>query len=472
MNKNELLKLHLEEIKRRFPGLRERYDFTDYGFPLQAKILEDDSRFQAWQCTRRFGKSTAFAKKVLTTLVNTPNSKALYLALTFGSAVGILWGIIEGELKSKGLIEGRDYTTNKSDGEFHFKGGGMLKFVGVNANYKEMDKLLGQAYDHVGIDECGSMTVDMQSLVLNKILAALTDRRGKLTLLGTTENIPNTFFESVTSKKENSLPWKVYKCSTLDNPYMATQFREDMEMILHNNPLAKEASWFKTHWLNEWCADDELIIVKFNEEINRVAKLPDYGDWIYGLGVDLGFDDDSSFVVNAISSKSPYLYTLKAFKSPGFDLTDVSTKIKSLNSEFAFTWCVIDGANKQGVQEMQNRHDLGVTLEAAEKTDKASFLRLMNDDYKQGKVKHVEGECKALEDEQSQLMWIKGSNEEDPRCNNHANDSQLYIWRKMRPYFKPEVSEWKSQDQKMEEKFLQEAKQLMDDEEELSLLYS
>src|SRR5690606_3647933 len=154
----------------------------------------------------------------------------------------------------------------------------------------------------------------------------------------------------------------------------------------------------------------------FNEALNRIDKLPKFDNWIYGLGVDLGFNDDSSFTVNAMSSSSPYLYTIKAFKAPGHDITDVSNKIKELNSKFGFTWCVVDGANKQGVQEMQNRHDLGLTLITADKTDKATFLRLMDDDYKQGKILHVGDDCLSLEKEQASLVWIKGSNEEDPRC--------------------------------------------------------
>lgn len=468
MSDRRLLALHLEEIKRRFPSVaRVRYDYSDPIFHLQNKILADKSRFQGWQATRRGAKSTTFGKKACDCASNNPGSKVLYLALTLDSAKGILWDSIEKELTEKGVA----FKGYQREGRFELENGSVIRFFGVDSNYKEMKKILGQAYDLVGIDECGSMTVDMQTLVMQMILAALSDRRGSLVLLGTSENIPNTFFESVMSGKETSLPWVKYVWDTSQNPYMAEQFKADKELILKNNPLAINASWFKTHWLNQWCADDDLVIIRFDENINSVDKLPDFDDWIYGLGVDLGFDDDSSFVVNAISANSPYLYRLEALKSPGLDFTGVSTVIKQLNSKYHFTWAVIDGANKQGVQEMQNRHDLGVTLEAAEKTDKASFLRLMGDDYKEGRIKHVKGKCKPLEDEQSQLMWIKDSDVEDPRCSNHCNDAGLYSWRKMRTYFKAEESQWKTKDQKMEDQFLEEANRIRQEEEELALLY-
>lgn len=471
MSNGVLLQQCLDEINRRWPDLavvaRKTYDFIDYNFPRQAEILQDNNQYQAWLFTRRFGKSTTFAKKGCGIVANTPNSKVLYLALTLDSAKGILWDAVEKEL-TENKVPFRGYY---DQGIFELKNGSVFRFFGVDSNYKEMKKILGQAYDLVGIDESGSMTIDVENLIMQMIDPALIDRQGSLVMLGTAENIPNTFYQKVTDGAHIDLPWIVQKGSTEESPYTGAAFKAKKDMLIARNPLVVNASWFKSHYLNIWAADDELIIVHFNEQINRIKKLPDYGDWIYGLGVDLGFNDASSFVVNAMSSKSPYLHTVCAFKAPELDLTGVSTKIKELNGRYGFTWAIVDGANKQGVQEMQNRHDLGLTLITADKTDKATFLRLMDDDYKQGKILHVEGECKALEDEQKSLMWIKDSNEEDPRCQNHANDAQLYIWRKMRTYFKAESSEWKTKDQKLLDQFHEEANQELEDQEELSLLF-
>lgn len=468
MNNEELLKLHLLEMKRRFPEKAKRfYDFKDPVFLLQNQILEDRSRFQGWQATRRGAKSTTFGKKACATASNTPGAKVLYLALTLDSAKGILWDCVEKELTDKG-VKFRGY---EREGRFELENGSQIRFFGVDSNYKEMKKILGQAYDLVGIDECGSMTVDMETLVMQMILAALSDRQGSLVLLGTAENIPNTFFERVMALMESSLPWKLWKWTTEQNPYMANQFAADKELILKNNPLAINTSWFKTHWMNLWCADDDLLIIRYNQEINHVEELPPFKDWIFGLGVDLGFNDATSFTVDAMSSKSPYLFRIKSFKAPGLDFTGTAKIIKDLNEEYKFTFAEVDGANKQGVQEMQNRHDLGIRLGVAEKTDKATFLRLMGDDYKEGRIKHVGSGCVALEKEQSQLMWIKESDKEDPRCENHCNDGALYIWRKMRNYFKPEKSEWISKDQGMLKRFEEEARQALDEREEALLLY-
>ena len=94
VDKAELLKLHLAELRRRFPDKARRfYDFKDPVFHLQNEILADKSRFQGWQATRRGAKSTTFGKKACDVASNNPGAKVLYLALTLDSAKGILWDL-------------------------------------------------------------------------------------------------------------------------------------------------------------------------------------------------------------------------------------------------------------------------------------------------------------------------------------------------------------------------------------------
>lgn len=468
MNQAELLRAHLAELQRRFPDkARRHYDFTDYNFPRQAQILADKSRFQAWNFTRRFGKSVTFGKKGASVCANNPGAQTLYLALTLDSAKGIIWDAVEKEFKQHKV----PYKPYYREGIFALKNDSIFRCFGVDAGYNEMKKILGQAYDLVGLDESGSMRIDVGTLIMQMILAALVDRDGSLVMLGTCESIPNTFFQKVTTGEHKDLPWSIHRGHTEESPYTGEKFKKEKAMLIENNPEVVNTSWFKTHWLNQWCADDDLIIIDFDKERNRVEKLPDYKDWIFGLGVDLGFNDASSFTVDAMSSKSPYLYRIKSFKTPGLDFTGVAKIIRDLNDQYKFTFCEVDGANKQGVQEMQNRHDLGLKLNPAEKSDKPTYLRLMGDDYKEGRIKHVGEGCVALENEQDKLMWIKDSDKEDPRCENHCNDGALYIWRKMRTYFKAEVAPWKSKDQEMEDRFLEEAKRAMEEREEESLLY-
>jgi phage terminase large subunit len=436
VNKVERLRVIVEELKRR-KALQTPPSFLDPIFVKQNELIQDTSKLQAWNCTRRGAKSNSFARKVVKKLVENPGHKALYMALTLDSAKEILFDVVEELLESRNI----GHKADRNKGIFRLDNGSQLRFFGVDASYKEMKKALGQKLSMVGIDEVGSMTIDMPMLVYNMIRPALMDLSGELIILGTCENIPNTFFEAVlTNKEQMSSLWKKHIWTTVENPYMADKFLAEIEEYKKANPLVVNSSWFRTHYLNQWCADDDLIIIRFNPEINHVDDLPK-GDYYFGLGVDLGFNDASSFVVAAFSRHDANLYIVEAFKSREMDLTQVSNEIKRLDAKYGFFTVQIDGANKQGIEEMQNRHGHRIKLESAEKTDKATFLRLMSDDYKQGVIKHLRGKCSQLEDEQSKLMWIKDTDREDPRCENHCQDGALYIWRKSRNYLatqKPE----------------------------------
>lgn len=441
------------EIKRRE---QKHVSFVDPNFPKQREILEDHSRFQAWLCTRRGAKSTTFAKKCATRLVRDAGAKGVYLALTQDSAKDILWDIMAEQLDAQKV----PHTPRRQMGIFDFGNGSRLRFFGVDASYKLMKRVLGTKLSITGIDEAGSMTIDMETLCYQMIRPALSDLYGDLIMLGTCENIPNTFHQKVTDGKEPG--WKVHKWTTYENPYMAKQWTEEITDITLNNPLALNASWFRTHYMNEWCADDDLLIYKisdYNLQFNPPNKM------MYVMGVDLGFNDDSSFTVYGWSFDNPNLYMLESFKCPGMDFTDTANQIKKLLVDYPDAKIIIDGANKQGVEEMRKRHALH--LESAEKQDKATFMRMFADDLIQGRVLIKEEKSKAFIDECAQLMWLKDTDKEDPRCANHATDSALYAWRYAKNYtFQPEVTKWSHPNEAMIQQFQDEARRAQMEMEE------
>jgi phage terminase large subunit len=451
----------LAEIRRRESV---RYDFTDYSFKTQAAVLADKSRAQAWQCTRRAGKSTAWAKKALNRIVNDSNSKGLFLALTLDSAKGILWDIVEQELESK-KISSKAY---KQEGRFEFENGSSLRFFGVDATYREMKRILGQKYTTIGIDECGSMTVDVKHLVLQMIWPALSDVQGDLTLLGTPENIPRTFFQEVTEGKEKSLSWSIHKWTAYDNPYMKENWTKTINELLSNDPNVATTSWFKTHYLNQWCADDGLLIVHITAH-NYANELPNR-KWFYVLGVDLGFNDASAFAVLAYHPDEREIFVVHASKASGMDFTDVANQIKVLKQKYPIYKIIVDGANKQGVQEIQRRHQ--IPMESAEKIGKATYLRMLSDDVKQGIIKLVRDETRQLVEEWAELQWLKDTDEEDPRCENHLSDATIYAWRHALNNRNPQLErkEW-TPDEQIKKQMEEEGRKMLEQMREERFLY-
>ncbi len=407
-------------------------------FEKQLNYIMDPSRFRAMKCTRRAGKSNSNVLDDFRIAEMYPESKMVYGALTLDSAEEIAWDIYL-EFAEKFKI---NLKANKAKRTFTWPNGSRVRFFGLDSSEKQMRKLLGQKLRKASIDEAGSITVDMNRVCFQMLMPALADLRpySYLSLLGTCENIPNTFFEKVTEGRENTVNWSNHAWTAYDNPHIAVQWNDEINDLKAANPLVVEASWFRTHYLNEWCTDDELRIILYDDE-NVVESLPENKKWYHILGVDLGYNDATSFTVVSFSYDDPNVYFTKSYKDIQMDFTDTANEIKNLQAKYDFVHYIVDGANKQGVEEIKNRH--GIPLEAAEKSDKATYLRLMRDYLVTKNAMIVDNACDDLKSEWDALQWKnEEKKDEDPRCQNHCSDSALYAWRKARHYlFTPKEQE-------------------------------
>lgn len=404
-------------------------------FYKQNAVLDDrQSRFKAINTTRRGGKSNTEAMDHVEICMEFPNSRTVYFGLTIGSVREIIWDVFKGinEKHNLGLI------FNETDSVIRYPNGSRTRLFGLDSSPRELSKVLGQKLRKVSIDEAGSMNIDLESFVNQKLRPALADLRPNswITLLGTCENKPNTYFEKVTTGKDKNAFWSIHRWTAYDNPFMVKQWTEEINEMVSINPDIIKASWFRTHYLNEWCSDDDLLIIPA-QKMQYVDVLPHARDWYYVLGVDLGFNDASSYSVVAASHEIKSAFVVYANKETEQDFTDVANTIKEIKIRYPIINLVIDGANKQGIEEMKNRMGLP-EIEIAEKLGKATYLRLLKDDVLTGALKFLRGAADCLEEEWKSLQWlsIKGqvTDKEDPRCQNHISDGTLYAWRKTYSY--------------------------------------
>jgi hypothetical protein len=395
-------------------------------FTKQNEVLDArNHRFKAVNCTRRSGKSETEVRDHIEIARDYPGSKTVYLALTLDSCAEIAWDVFK-SLSDKHNLNLRYNNTKKI---VYYPNGSRTRLGGIDCKPREMKKLLGGKLRKVSVDEAGSMVIDMHQLCFQVLMPALTDLRpySWLTLLGTCENIPNTFFEKVTEGIETTVSWKVFKWTAYENPFMVKQWTEEIQELTASNPKIAEASWFRTHYLNEWVADEEMLILDM--------KRATFAAWrpsrpVYILGVDLGYNDACAFSVIAYNHDSNATTLLKSYKKPGLDISATAAEIKWLQTQYAITRIEVDGSNKQGVEEMKKRH--GLHLESAEKQGKAMFLRLLRDDIITGQLA-MSAKREDIKDfllEADSLIWKDEQKEkEDPRCQNHAVDATLYAWR-------------------------------------------
>jgi len=396
-------------------------------FALQNKILDDPARFKALNATRRAAKSETEVRAHIECALKYPWSKQIYMGITRESVAEICWDVFKRLDEEVGL----NLKFNNADYVITFPNHSKIRLFGADVSHHEIRKVLGQKVRKVSIDEAGSFNVDIEMMVKKSIRPTLIDLQpfSWLTLLGTCENIPNTYFEKVTMGLDHDINWKVYRWNSYDNPFIKDNWDIEIRELMKNNPEVIHSSWFKTHYLNEWVADQDLLVIPINPS-HIVEEVPD-GSWFHVLGVDLGYNDDTAFSICCYSEDSPVAYCVYVEKSKEMDFTQVATRIKQLVKLYDVGKIVVDGANKQGLEEMRRRHKL--PLQAVEKTTngpgnfKVTALRMLKDDILTGNLKLIRGQTEPIIKEWGSLQFKdKRKDKEDPRCANHASDATLY----------------------------------------------
>lgn len=404
--------------------------FFDPFFDKQTNFLKDTSPLVAGFCTRRSGKSYGAGLKLCSEAFNNEGVSCIYIALTRDSAKRIMWRDV---LKSIDRKFSLNATFNETLLTMTFPNGSVVYLVGMDADERDKEKALGQKFKCAVIDEAASFTINLRELAYGILKPALSDLRGQLYMIGTPSNFIKGLFFEVTEGKEPG--WSLHKWSAFDNPFQVEAWKTELAEIERDRPLFKETPLFKQHYLGQWVIETDKLVYKFNQDKNLFDKRPDSlrpEGWSYVLGVDLGYEDDSAFALCAFHEHHPVMYVIQTFNKKHMDITDVASKIKEFQASFEIGKVIIDGADKQAVEEMKHRHSL--TLDPAEKTGKSDFIELLNAELIQGNIK-INAKCTNLINELSGLVWkttgdvIDIPRKEHPALPNHLCDAFLYAWR-------------------------------------------
>jgi hypothetical protein len=360
-------------------------------------------------------------------------------------------------------------------------------YIGAaDANEQEMRKLLGQKYRRVCIDEAQDWKSDLHELVYSVLKPACADLRGSISLRGTPGRLTKSFFRKLTPVSvqagikgaKGTFPgWSLHCWDTTANTAMmptgrrmCEQWADEIAELKRTHPGIEETPAFRRNYLGEWVLDESQLVYRYtagkNDFDGKLPAMPPRGRWHHVLGIDLGYNDATAFVVWAYHDFDRRLFGREARKERGLDITAVATRAKALVQKYDAEATIVDGSNKQAVAEMVNRHDL--PLVPADKTGKADFIELMNADFIVGHILLDPKACACLADEYGALVWNDKSvkREEHPACENHAADAALYGWRKCYQFLAesmppppPPVGtpEWAAQEAKaMEEQAMQE----------------
>lgn len=422
-------------------------EFVDPAFPMQARLVLDTSALICCLCTRRAAKSFSAIKRLLRAMYTHPGCSTLFLGLTRETAKRVVWKdtlrVINRDMKLGGVF-------NKNELSFTLPNGSVLYILGVDADDAEKEKLLGQKYAEVAIDESASYSIDLHELVYGVLKPAVADYRGVIGLYGTPGNLKSGIFFDLTNGKNPSKPeqwigtttrngvvfggWSGHCWSTFENPYMKEKWAAEIADLIRDNPLIEQTPTFRQNYLGLWVIDESKLVYRYLPVRNDYdGRLPVYpgGQWHYILAIDLGFTDATSFTILAYHDFDQTLYGVLSYKKPGLDITAKSEHANELKRRFPIETTVIDGSNKDAVAELNNRH--GLQAIAADKTGKADFIDIMNDEFIQERIR-LSPDCEPLKIEYGALIWderklVKRIREEHSGCENHCTDGTLYGWR-------------------------------------------
>ena len=406
-------------------------------FKNQYEFIKDEARFKTFDKSRRAGGTMSLAGLFLKMGLENPNIQMLYLSLDKGVAERIIWNPI---LKINDE-RGHGIKVNQVKLTMRFPNGSFFYILSAR-DRQEINKARGEAYYIVAIDEAQSIrNAIMEELVNDVLEASLIDYGGRLILVGT----PNAACAGYFHDACRSGAWNHYHWTMDHNPWLPFKSGRSIEEIkkehLDRKKITEEDPTYQREWLGKWVKDEHSIVYKYDREKNCYKTLDSNQTWRKVLGADIGFHDSDALCIWAFNDDSPNLYLIHSEENKHSDVSGFAAKVKSLEKTHGpFFKRVIDtgGLGKKITEELRNRHH--IYFEAAEKTRKYEYIKLMNDDFRRGMIKAKLDS--PIVDEWKILQWDTSTDppKEDERFSNDMSDAALYGWREAKHYiYEPEV---------------------------------
>jgi hypothetical protein len=424
--------------------------------PYQREAVLSSSSHKAILATRRAGKSHACCVALIVKALSRPGATCHYLALTRASAKRIAWKVL------KALCRTHKINAEFSESELvvTFPNDASINLYGVNQE-NLLDNLRGTPIDLAVLDEAASYRGGIVEELIEEVLEpAFADHDGSLMLIGTPSPVCAGYFYKATTGQLSE--YENFKWDIRNNPHVA---KGDPKGWLERHRLKKGWSLdnptFQREYCGEWVQGSDLRVYQFNAFKN--VGTPPFKLTHHVLGVDLGYRDDSAFVVLGFNPDvSANVYVVHQFSKAEMQLSQVAETIQTLMGRYAPYRVVIDegGLGKSIAEDFRTR--LGLPCQAAQKSEKRAHIEQMNSEMFEGRVFLPSVDC-PLALEMLNLVWTDAEKkEEDPRLSNHLVDAALYAWRETTAYtFKPKPpAETKTPLEEVDEFFQRKARSI------------
>ena len=401
------------------------YRWREDMFEQQKALIDDPMKQKAAVTSRRAGKTYTVSRYLLEVAYKHPECLVVYIGLTRSAAKRLMWT----ELKRANRRYSLNINFNNADLVATLPNHSQIMLTGVNDS-ADVDKLRGSSFRLVCIDECQSYGPFLPELIEEVLEPALIDTQGTLLLTGTPNASCHGLFYDVTTNPK--MGWSVHRWTLRENPHIPhAQEYLDKKLATKgwdlNNPV------FQREWCGKWVKSNDSLVYKYGTH-NLVDDLPD-NEWRFLLGVDIGFHDRTALAIGCYCDNDPSLYIMDTPAFSRLTPSEIAEKIHELNDFYEFEAIVADtgGLGRSIVEDWRTR--FGLPIQAAEKTKKAAFIEMMNDDLKRGLLKVAK--TAEVINEWDVLQWHDMGLREDPRYLNDCSDAALYMYRLSRHFVTP-----------------------------------
>ncbi len=445
--------------RRRASGVSKIRALLSTLAPKQRAFIEDKSRFKIARASRQSGKSHADAAYLIIECLETPNTPTLYLGLTRDSAKGAIWGTLMAMLEGLKI----EHEAVASSLLIKFPNGSFIQLFGADAA-NAAKRLRGRKYKLVVVDEMGFyLQADalveslMPTLAILKGTLAMTSSPGYL--------LSGLFYEAdIGSLKER---WSQYHWTLIDNPIMqgpasdpkyANRAEEELDTICRMQFNGNRAHpGFRREYLGEWVRDASSLVYPYTGA-NIIPSEQPYIDSNYALGANFS-TPYSAIVVMKYSPYSRKVQIVETWKKENMLVDQVSAKLKEFMDRYSSTIIVVtnDGNGKSLEKELSRRYQIGV--QAADKTDKSWYQKIMQNDIISGYVQVIEGLPILAEWD---TITKDSSGDEIRGPSNTLADAALYVYRRIYTAFLKNVEVKKTDEEMMIER-LEEQFRIDDD---------
>jgi len=422
----------LQEAQKRIERKRN-LDPDKILFAHQKKFVLDESKSKIALCSRRAGKSFSEAFILLDSAFKHERSLNPFITLTRDNARNILWPALH-SLNEQFRLK---LQFKENTGDVVLPNGSRIILRGAD-DKRQIEKLRGPKYPVAVIDEAQGFPWFLKDLIEDVLEPATLDYNGPIIISGTPNSACAGPFWAMSTGQAGWEGWSVHRWTLRDNPFLP-----DVAGWLERKKAQK--GWGEDHptYLREYCGkwirDSNTLVFKFQEDVNLVEEFSEEAadDWEYVLGIDLGFNDPTAFVVLAYSHNLGQSFVVESYKESGLIPSVAADRVGELLQMYPFSRIVADtgGFGKGYAEEFKVRFSLPVL--AAQKLNKVTYIEMMNGDLWNGKLQVCRTGNRDLLDEIRLLQWdenrlSRGKFVYDRNFADHLTDALLYAWRECR----------------------------------------